>query len=74
MNSKNESAKKDLHLVFAQGKHLAYPDTIETMARFLLLQYKNKNVNPNNNPLDKKGDKNRKRMMKPNLKMRIITI
>ena len=58
---KNKVAKKDLRLAFAQGNHLAYPDTIETMARFILSQYKNKNVNPNNNSRDKKGDKNRKK-------------
>ena len=31
------------------------------MARFLWLQYKNTNINLNNNPCDKKGDKNRKK-------------
>ena len=61
MNSKNEPAKKDLRLAFAQGNHSAYPDTIETMSRFLYLQYKNKNINPNNNPCDKEGDKNGKK-------------
>ena len=61
MNSKNKSAKKDLRLAYAQGNHSAYPYTIETNPRFQLLQQKNKNVNLNNNPHDKKGDKNRKK-------------
>ena len=61
MNSENELAKKNLRLAFAQNNHSASPQTVEKMARFLLSQYKNKNVNPNNNPRDKKGDKNRKK-------------
>ena len=61
MNSKNEAAKKDLRLAYAQGNHSEYPSTMEKMARFILSQYKNKNINPNNNPREKKWDKNRKK-------------
>ena len=35
MNLKNKIAKKDLRLAFAQGNHSAYPDTIESMVRFI---------------------------------------
>ena len=57
-NSKNEITKKDLCLALAQGIHSVYPGTIESMARFLLLQYNIKTVN---SPCNKKGDKNRKK-------------
>ena len=60
MNLKNEAAKEDLSLAYAQGNHSAYPTTMEKMARFISSQYKNKNINPNNNPCNKKGNKNRK--------------
>ena len=58
---KNISAKKDIYLAFAQGNHSACPQTVEKMARFLLSQYWNKNINPNNNLWDKNGDKNGKK-------------
>ena len=57
MNSKNDNAKKDLRLAYAQGKRSAYLLTVESIARFLLLQYNIKTVN---NPCNKKGDKNGK--------------
>ena len=57
-NSKNEITKKDLCLALAQGIHSVYPGTIESMARFLLLQYNIKTVN---NLCNKNGDKNRKK-------------
>ena len=33
MNSKNEPAKKDLFLAYAQGIHLSYPDKIEKITK-----------------------------------------
>ena len=57
INSKNDSAKKNLRLVYAQGNRSAYQGTVKSMARFLLLQYNIKTVN---NPCDKKRDKNGK--------------
>ena len=50
MNPKNHNAKKDLRLIYAQGNHSAYPETVESMARFLSLQYNIKTVN---NPCNK---------------------
>ena len=35
MNLKNETAKKDLRLVYSQGNSTAYPTNIEAMARYL---------------------------------------
>ena len=52
MNSKNDNAKKDLCLPYAQGNRSAYPVTVESMARFLSSQYNIKTVN---NPCNKKG-------------------
>ena len=61
VNSKNEAAKKDLRLAYAQGNLTAYPGGCEKMARFLLSQYANKKTNnPINNNRGKKGDKNKK--------------
>ena len=37
MNSKNNNAKKDLHLAYSQGNKLAYPLNLESIARYLLL-------------------------------------
>ena len=59
MNSKNKIVKKDIRLAFAQGNHSAYLDTIKSMMRFPSSQYNIKNVN--NNPCDKKRDKNGKK-------------
>ena len=61
MNSKNKAAKKNLLLAYAQGNHSAYLSNMEKMARCLLSQYKNKNINPNNNPCDKTEEKNGKK-------------
>ena len=58
MNLKNVNAKKYLSLAYTQGNHSAYPETVESMARYLLLQYNIKTVN---NPRNKKGDKNGKK-------------
>ena len=58
MNSKNYNAKKDLCLPYAQGYCSVYPDTVESMAKFILLQHNIKTVNI---PHDKMGDKNRKK-------------
>ena len=44
--------------IHTQGNHSAYPENVESMARFLSLQYNIKTVN---NPRDKKGDKNGKK-------------
>ena len=41
MNSKNKTAKKDLHLVYSQGNSTAYPINIKAMARYLSTQYFN---------------------------------
>ena len=70
LNLYNKIAKKDLHLAFAQGNHSAYQETIESMTKFLLLQY---NIKAVNIPRNKKGDKARRKVMKPNLKLRIST-
>ena len=59
MNLKNDNAKKDLRLAFSQGNKIAYPLNLVSMARCLLSQYNIKNVN--NNPCDKKGNKNGKK-------------
>ena len=58
MNSKNDNAKKDLHLSYSQGNKLVYPVTAEAMARYLSTQYTNKIFN---NSYDKRGDKNSKK-------------
>ena len=58
-NSKNEAAKKDLRLAYAQGNLTAYPGGCEKMARFLSSQYAKKKINNlNNNNWDTTGDKN----------------
>ena len=58
MHLKKKGAKKDLRLAYTQGSHSAYPTKMEKMPRFISSQCKNKNIDPNNNPCDKKGDKN----------------
>ena len=58
MNSKNDAAKKDLRLSYSQGNKKAYPDTVESMARYLSTQYNTKSTN---NPRDKKGGRNPKK-------------
>ena len=58
MNLKNKIAKKDLRLAFAQGTHSAYPEIIESMARFLSSKY---NIKTANNHCYKVGDKNGKK-------------
>ena len=50
VNSKNELARNDLYLAYAQGNLKAYPGGCEKIARFLLSQYANKKTNnPDNN-------------------------
>ena len=58
MNSKNDAAKKDLHLLHSQGSNKAYLETAKSMARYLSTQYNNK---VQNNPRNKKGDRNSKK-------------
>ena len=58
MNPKNNNAKKDLRLAYAQGNRSAYLVTVESMARFLSLQY---NIKTLNNTCDKNRDKNGKK-------------
>ena len=58
MNSKNDAAKKDLRLSYSQGNKKAYPETVESMARYLSTQYNNKSTN---NPRDKKRGRNPKK-------------
>ena len=70
MNSKNNNAKKDLHLVYSQGNKIAYPLDVESMTRYLLSMYNIKSVN---NPRDKRGIRTKRKMMDPNLKIRITT-
>ena len=72
MNSKNKAAEKDLCIAYAQGNHSAYPSNMERIARFLSSQYKNKNINPNNNPHDEKYIRTDRRVMKTNWKIRIV--
>ena len=56
MNSKNETAKKDLRLAYSQGNYTAYPPDIKAVARYLSTQY------PNNKPANqRKGNKGNKR-------------
>ena len=56
MNSKNETAKKDLRLAYSQGNHTAYPPDIEAAAQYLSTQY------PNTKPANqRKGNKGNKR-------------
>ena len=43
MNSKNDITKRDLCLAYLQGDMTAYQPTIELMARYLSIQYPNKN-------------------------------
>ena len=59
MTSKNNNAKKDLRLAYSQGNMTAYPSTIELLARYLSIQYPNKNSSNQRNC--KKGDRNRKK-------------
>ena len=69
MNSKNENAKKDLHLAYSQGNITAYPSDFESMAKYLSTQYVNNK--PANQRGGKKGDK--RKGMTQNLKTRIVT-
>ena len=70
INSKNGNAKKDIRLAYSQGNKLAYPLDVESMARYLSSIYSIKSVN---NPPNKKGIRTERRMMNPNLKIRIST-
>ena len=58
LNSKNNNAKKDLHLSYSQENISAYPTTAKAMARYLLTQYPNKTIGRQRN---KKGDRNGKK-------------
>ena len=63
MNSKNETAKKDLSLAYFQGNSTTYPINIEAMARYLSTQYSNnKLVNQRGG---KKGNKKKGDELKP---------
>ena len=62
MNSKNNNAKKDLHLAYSQGNKLAFSLNVESMARYLLPMYNIKSINNHHN---KKGNKNRKKGDEP---------
>ena len=64
MNSKNETAKKDLWLAYSQGNHTAYPPNIELAARYLTTQYPN--IKSGN-----QRKKEKKKRMTQNLKKRI---
>ena len=70
LNSKNDNAKKDLHLAYSQGNKTAYPLNLESMARYLLSMYSIKSAN---NPCGKRGDKNRKKGDEPKSKSKITT-
>ena len=54
MNSKNEIAKKDLHLAYSQGNYTSYPANIEGAAWYLSTQY------PNNKHGNQRKNKPRK--------------
>ena len=58
LNSKNNSAKKDLHLSYTQGNKSAYPVSTESMARYLSTQYNTKSIN---HPRNRKGEQNGKK-------------
>ena len=51
MNSKNKTAKKNLHLSYSQGNSTSYPTNIKAMARYLSTQY------PNNKSANQCGGK-----------------
>ena len=70
VNLKNEIAKKDLRLAYAQGNLSAYPDSCEKIARFLLSQYANKRTAI---LVAKRGTRTR-RMITPSQKTRVITM
>ena len=55
MNLKNKLVKKDLCLAYSQGNNTAYPPNIESMARYLSIQYSNNK--PTHQYGSKKGDK-----------------
>ena len=59
MNLKNNNAKEDLHLAYSQENKTAYPLSIEAMARYMSMQYPNKN--PGHQRDGKRGDKNGKK-------------
>ena len=71
LNLKNDNAKKDLRLAYSQGNKTAYPLNPESMARYLLSMY---SIKSTNNPCDKRGIRTERRVMNPNLKIRITTI
>ena len=57
-NSKNDNAKKDLHLSYSQGNKSAFQISTEAMVIYLSTQYNNKIPN---NPHNKRGDRNSKK-------------
>ena len=68
MNLKNNNAKKDLYLAYSQGNMTAYLPTIKAMDRYMSTQYPNKNSAHQRK--GKRGDRNRKKKVIPNLKTR----
>ena len=44
LNSKNNNAKKDLHLLYSQGDKSAYSAKAKTIATYLPTQYPNKTI------------------------------
>ena len=59
MNLKNNNAKKDLRLAYSQRNKIAYPLSVNKMARYMSTQYPSKNSGYQCK--DKKGDRNRKK-------------
>ena len=66
MNLKNDNGKEDLRLAYSQGNKIAYPLSIEAMARYMLTQSPSKNSGHQGK--GKKGDRNGKKWVVQNLK------
>ena len=68
MNWKDNNAKKDLRLAYSQRNKIVYPLTIKVIAKHLSTHYPNKNFVYQRK--GKKGDRNGKKEVVPNLKTR----
>ena len=71
LKSKNNSAKKNLYLLYSKGNKSAYPTTAKVMARYLSTHYHNKTIC---HQCDKMGIRTERREMTPNLKTRTTTL
>ena len=71
MNSKKDSAKKDLRLSYSQGNKSAYPVSAEAMEKYLSTQY---TIKISINPRNKRGIRTQRRVTIPNLKTAILPL